>query len=388
MADHPESFAFDTLCVHAGQEPDPATGAIMTPVYMTSTYVQASPGQHKGFDYSRTSNPTRAALEHNLAALEGGKYGLAFSSGMGAINTVLNLLKAGDHVVAGNDLYGGTYRILKTLYEKFGLATTFIDTTNLKELETAIRPQTKLILFETPTNPLLRLTDLAAASAIAKKHGILTCCDNTFATPALQRPLLLGCDLSLHSTTKYLGGHSDVVGGAILTNNQELYSKLKHYQNAVGATPGPMDCFLVLRGAKTLHLRMERHVQNAQKVALFLASHSNVERVYYPGLPSHPQHALAKQQMSAAGGIVSFELKGGVEEGMRFASKTKLFALAESLGGVESLIDHPVSMTHGSIPRDERMKAGLNDGLLRLSVGVENVNDLIRDLEQAFAAIR
>jgi cystathionine gamma-lyase len=388
MTEQADSFAFETLCVHGGQEPDPSTGAIMTPVYMTSTYVQSAPGKHLGYDYSRTNNPTRAALERNMAALEGAKYGLAFSSGMAAINTVLNLLKSGDHVVAGNDLYGGTYRILKTLYEKFGLQCTFVDTTDVANIERALRPDTRLVLFETPTNPLLRLTDLAAASAVARRHGALTCCDNTFATPVLQRPLALGCDLVLHSTTKYLGGHSDVVGGAIATNNAELYAKLKHYQNAVGATPGPMDCFFVLRGTKTLHLRMERHVQNARKVADYLSRHAQVERVHYPGLPSHPQHALASRQMCGPGGIVSFELKGGVEEGMRFASKTRLFALAESLGGVESLIDHPVSMTHGSIPREERVKAGLNDGLLRLSVGVENVKDLIADLEQAFMAIR
>ncbi|MBL8693002.1 MAG: cystathionine gamma-synthase [Planctomycetes bacterium] len=388
MTKHASEHAFATRCVHAGQAPDPATGAIMTPVYMTSTYVQEAPAQHKGFDYSRTTNPTRTALEGNLAALEGGTYGLAFSSGMGAINTVLNLLQSGDHVVAGNDLYGGTYRILKTLYEKLGVTSTFVDTTNVAHIEAAIRPTTKLLMFETPTNPLLRLTDLEAASAVARKRGILTVCDNTFATPALQNPLALGCDLVVHSTTKYLGGHSDVVGGALIVNNTELYQKLKHFQNAVGATPGPMDCFLVLRGTKTLHLRMERHVTNAQRIAEYLAGHRSVDRVFYPGLTSHPQHALAKRQMRGAGGMVSFELKGGVEEGKRFASKTRLFALAESLGGVESLIDHPVSMTHGSIPREERMKAGLNDGLLRLSVGVEDVNDLIADLEQAFAAIR
>lgn len=388
MTSASESPAFGTLCVHAGQTPDPSTGAIMTPVFLTSTYVQESPAQHKGFDYSRTTNPTRTALEGNLAGLEGARHGLAFSSGMGAINTVLNLLKSGDHVIAGNDLYGGTYRILKTLYEKFGVSTTFVDTTDAKQIEQAIRPATRLIMFETPTNPLLRLTDLAAASSIARKHGIWTCCDNTFATPALQKPLALGCDMVVHSTTKYLGGHSDVVGGAILCNDTELYQKLKHYQNAVGATPGPMDCFLVLRGTKTLHLRMERHVVNAQRIAQFLSDHPKVERVYYPGLPSHAQHALAKRQMQGPGGIVSFELKGGVEAGRRFASKTQLFALAESLGGVESLIDHPVTMTHGSIPREERIKAGLNDGLLRLSVGVEDVGDLIKDLERAFDTIR
>lgn len=360
----------------------------MTPVYMTSTYVQSAPAQHKGFDYSRTTNPTRVALERNLAALEGARHGLAFSSGMGAINTVLNLLKSGDHIMAGNDLYGGTYRIIKTLYEKLGIASTFIDTTNIANIENAIRKETKLILFETPTNPLLRLTDLSAASAVAKRHGILTCCDNTFATPALQRPLELGCDMVAHSTTKYLGGHSDVVGGAILCNDTELYTKLKHYQNAVGATPGPMDCFLVLRGTKTLHLRMDRHVENARRIAQFLDQHPKVERVYYPGLKHHPQFELAKTQMRGPGGIVSFELKGGVEEGKSFASHTQLFALAESLGGVESLIDHPVSMTHGSIPREERLKAGLQDGLLRLSVGVEHGDDLIRDLERAFASLR
>ncbi len=384
MSDPSPAHAFATRCVHAGQSADPTTGAIMTPVFLTSTYVQSAPGEHKGFDYSRTNNPTRAALEANLAALEGGSWGLAFSSGMAAINDVLGLLRAGDHVVAGNDLYGGTYRILKTVFEKFGVSSTFIDTTRIPSIEAALRPETKLLLFETPTNPLLRLTDLAAASKLARDRGILSCCDNTFATPALQSPLALGCDLVVHSTTKYLGGHSDVVGGALIGNDPALHGKLKHLQNAVGSTPGPLDCFLVLRGTKTLHLRMERHVANAERIARHLAEHPKVARVHYPGLPSHPQHALAKRQMRGPGGIVSFELKGSVEDGMRFASRTKLFALAESLGGVESLIDHPVSMTHGSIPREKRLEAGLQDGLLRLSVGVEDADDLIRDLEQAF----
>ena len=375
---------FGTKAVHAGQTPDPSTGAIMTPVYLTSTYVQDSPARPKdGYDYARTKNPTRVAVEGNLAALEGGKWGLCFSSGMGAINTVLNLLRSGYHVVAGNDLYGGTYRIFTTLYANYGIQFSFVDTTGISAIQAAIRRQTRLLYLETPSNPLLRITDLRAAARIAKKRKILSVCDNTFATPYLQRPLESGIDLVVHSTTKYLGGHSDVVGGAIVGNGPELYKRLKHFQNAVGAVPGPLDCFLVLRGTKTLHLRMQRHCENAMEIARFLGKHPKIAKVHYPGLPSHPQHSLAKKQMSDFGGIVSFELRGGYEAAARLVTSTKLFALAESLGGVESLVDHPASMTHASIPPSERKKAGLSDSLIRLSVGVEEIEDLLQDLSQA-----
>jgi cystathionine gamma-lyase len=378
---------FGTRAVHAGQSPDPTTGAIMTPVYMTSTYVQEAPALTKGYDYSRTCNPTRTALEQNLAALERGEWGLGFSSGMAAIHCVLNLLQSGDHVVAGNDLYGGTYRILRTLYAKFGIETTFVDMTDPASCEAALRPTTRLVMLETPTNPLLRCCDLAAIAKLARKRGILTLADNTFATPFLQNPLALGCDLVTHSTTKYLGGHSDVVGGILVGNGAELRQRLAHFQNSCGGTPGPMDCFLVLRGTKTLHLRMERHCRNALAVAKWLEGHRKVDRVHYPGLPSHPQHALAMRQMRSGGGMVSFELKATVDKAMRAASSLRIFALAESLGGVESLVDHPASMTHASIPAEERRKSGLQDGLIRLSVGVEDELDLLGDLDQALAAV-
>ncbi|MFT7537545.1 MAG: cystathionine gamma-lyase [Hyphomicrobiaceae bacterium] len=376
---------FGTNAIHAGQSPDPTTGAIMTPVYMTSTYVQEAPGVNQGYDYSRSHNPTRTALEGNLAALEGGKHGLCFASGMAAIHCVLNLLQSGDHVIAGNDLYGGTYRLLQTLYTKFGLKTTFVDMTDLKKLEAAFQPNTKLVMLETPTNPLLRCCDLEAIADIAKKKGVLTMADNTFATPYLQTPLSLGCDIVAHSTTKYLGGHSDVVGGALLSNDQELHEKLMHFQNTCGGTPGPMDAFLVLRGTKTLHVRMDRHCENAMQVAEHLSSHDKVARVIYPGLESHPQHELVKRQMRKGGGMVSVELKASVEQAKQVCSSFGVFSLAESLGGVESLVDHPASMTHASIPAAERRAAGLEDGLIRLSVGVEDGDDLIADLDQAIA---
>jgi cystathionine gamma-lyase len=376
---------FGTNAIHAGQSPDPTTGAIMTPVYMTSTYVQEAPGVNQGYDYSRSHNPTRTALEGNLAALEGGKHGLCFASGMAAIHCVLNLLQSGDHVIAGNDLYGGTYRLLQTLYTKFGLKTTFVDMTDLKQLEAAFQPNTKLVMLETPTNPLLRCCDLEAIADIAKKKGVLTMADNTFATPYLQTPLALGCDIVAHSTTKYLGGHSDVVGGALLSNDQELHEKLMHFQNTCGGTPGPMDAFLVLRGTKTLHVRMDRHCENAMRVAEHLSAHDKVARVIYPGLESHPQHELVKRQMRKGGGMVSVELKASVEQAKQVCSSFGVFSLAESLGGVESLVDHPASMTHATIPAKERRAAGLEDGLIRLSVGVENGEDLIADLDQAIA---
>jgi cystathionine beta-lyase/cystathionine gamma-synthase len=388
MANDPTStLRFGTLAVHAGQEPDPTTGAIMTPVYLSSTYVQQAPGQTKGYDYSRTCNPTRTALEKNLAALEGARFGLAFSSGMGAINTVLNLLCNGDHVVAGDDLYGGTYRILTKLYTNYGVTCSFVETTDLEAVKRAITSRTKLLLIETPSNPLLKVSDISALVELCKDRGILAVCDNTFATPYLQNPLTLGCDIVVHSTTKYLAGHSDVVGGALLLDDPALRDRLAFFQNAVGATPGPLDCFLVLRGTKTLHLRMERHCANAQAVAAFLQQHRRVRQVYYPFLESHPQRALAARQMRGGGGMVSFLVDDEVEVAKRVASSFKIFALAESLGGVESLADHPASMTHASIPREERVRAGLQDGLIRLSVGVEDEGDLLEDLERALALV-
>ena len=359
----------------------------MTPVYMTSTYVQESPGKLKGYDYSRTCNPTRSALQANIASLEDGAHGLCFSSGMAAINTVLNLLKSGDHVISSNDLYGGTYRICTTLYEKFGVDFSFLDLTDLSTVEKAISPNTRMLLTESPSNPLLRLTDLRALAELCKRHDILSVCDNTFATPYLQRPLKLGIDIVVHSTTKYLGGHSDVVGGAIVVDDDKLRGELAHFQNTVGGTPGPMDCFLTMRGTKTLHVRMERHASNAMAIAGALEAHPRVSQVYYPGLPSHSQFELAKEQMRNGGGMVSFELDASVEDAKRVASSFRLFALAESLGGVESLVDHPASMTHGSIPREERIRAGFQDGLIRLSVGIEEIEDLLTDLDQGIAIL-
>ncbi|MEZ5964933.1 MAG: cystathionine gamma-synthase [Planctomycetota bacterium] len=378
---------FGTRAIHAGQHPDPSTGAIMTPVYLTSTYVQDEPCKLKGgYDYSRTKNPTRTALQQNLAALEGGKHGLCFASGMGAINTALNLLRQGDHVVAGNDLYGGTYRLCTKVYEKYGLTFSFVDLSDLGKVEAALRPNTRLLMMETPSNPLLKLCDIQAIAKLCRSKGILTMCDNTFATPYLQSPLALGCDLVTHSTTKYLGGHSDVVGGTLITDDDQLAEQLAFYQNSVGATPGPLDCFLVLRGTKTLHVRMERHCQNAQALADHLESHARIARVFYPGLRSHPQHELAKRQMRLPGGMVSFEIKGSVDEAKRVASSFRIFSLAESLGGVESLVDHPATMTHGSIPAEERRAAGFADGLIRLSVGIEDLDDLMADVDRALAA--
>lgn len=374
---------FATLAVHAGQRPDPTTGAIMTPVYLTSTYVQEEPGRHKGFDYARTVHPTRLALEANLAALEGGRHGLCFASGMAATSTVVQTLDAGDHVVSCNDLYGGTYRVFTKVFQRFGLAFSFVDATDVDAVMAAVTPKTKLLWIETPSNPMLRLTDIKEVCRRAHERGVKVCVDNTFASPALQQPLSLGADVVVHSTTKYLGGHSDVVGGAVVTNDRELFEKLKFLQNAVGAIPGPLDCFLVLRGTKTLPLRLERHCENAGKIAKHLLAHPEVERVHYPGLPSHPGHDIAKRQMKGFGGMISFELKGDLERAKRMISSTKIFSLAESLGGVESLIGHPASMTHGSIPREERLKSGLVDGLIRLSVGIEDAQDLIDDLDQA-----
>ena len=374
---------FGTRAIHAGQEPDPTTGAIMTPVYLTSTYVQSEPSVTKGYDYSRSGNPTRTAMESNIAALEGGNWGLGFSSGMAAITCVLNLLEQGDHVVAGNDLYGGTYRLLTTVHQKFGIEPTFVDLSDLQAFEAALRPNTKWVLLESPTNPLLRVYDLAAITKICAERGIMTLADNTFASPYLQTPLALGCDLVVHSSTKYLGGHSDVVGGIVVGNDEALQTRVMHFQNSVGGTPGPMDCFLVLRGTKTLHVRMERHCDNAEAVASWLLQHPRVAHVHYPGLPTHPQYEVASRQMRRGGGMVSFELDASVEQARRVMSSFRVFSLAESLGGVESLVDHPASMTHASIPVEERHAAGLSDGLTRLSVGIEDEADLIADLEQA-----
>ncbi len=378
---------FETRAIHAGQEPDPNNGAVMTPVYFTSTYKQDAPAQpREGYEYSRTSNPTRTALQLNLASLESGSWGLCFSSGLAATNALLDRLVPGDHVVAGNDLYGGTFRLFSKVFERYGVRFTYVDTNSVAAVERAIEERTRYVYLETPTNPLLRITDIAAVSKAAHAKKKLVVVDNTFATPFLQRPLELGADIVLHSLTKYLGGHSDVVAGALIGNDAKLRDELAFFQNAVGGTPGPMDMFLVMRGTKTLHLRMERHCQNAMTVAKWLESQTEVEKVIYPGLASHPQHALAKKQMSGFGGMVSFELAGGVDAANKFASSTKIFTLAESLGGVESLVEVPASMTHASIPAAVRKEQGLADGLVRLSVGVEHVDDLIEDCRQAIAA--
>jgi cystathionine gamma-lyase len=374
---------FATRAVHAGQRPDPTTGAIMTPVYLTSTYVQEGPGVHKGFDYARTVHPTRLALEANIASLEGGAHGLCFASGMAATSTIIEMLDAGDHVVSCNDLYGGTYRVFTKVFARHGMSFTFVDATDMKAIEKAITKKTKLLWIETPSNPMLRITDIKKACALAHKKGVKVVVDNTFASPALQRPLALGADIVVHSTTKYMGGHSDVIGGAIVTNDKETFDKLKFLQNAVGAVPGPLDCFLLLRGTKTLPLRMVKHCENAMLVAKHLKAHKQIAKVHYPGLPEHPGHAIAKVQMCGFGGMISFELKGDLERAKRMISMTRIFSLAESLGGVESLIGHPPTMTHGSIPREERLKSGLVDGLIRLSVGIEDAQDLIDDIDQA-----
>jgi len=385
MADFdPERTRFETRAIHAGQEPDPRNGAVMTPVYFTSTYKQDAPAQPRGgYEYSRTSNPTRTALEENLASLEGGSWGLGFASGLAATNALMDRLVPGDHVVAGNDLYGGTYRLFSKVFERYGIRFTWVDTTDVAAVERAIEPATKYVYLETPTNPLMRITDIAAISRLAHAKGKLVVVDNTFATPYLQRPLELGADLVLHSLTKYLGGHSDVVAGALVGKDADLRKELAFFQNAVGGTPGPMDMFLVLRGIKTLHVRMDRHGENALALARWLEKHPSIARVAYPGLPSHPQHELAKRQMKGFGGMLCFELKGDVAAANAFASSTKVFTLAESLGGVESLVEVPASMTHASIPAALRKAQGLADGLVRLSVGLEHVDDLIADCQQA-----
>jgi cystathionine gamma-lyase len=387
MTDGKNRLAFATRTIHAGQHPDPTTGAVMVPIYATSTYAQESPGVHKGYEYSRSQNPTRQAFERCVADLESGERGYAFASGLAAISTVLELLNSGDHVLASDDLYGGSFRLFdKVRKRSAGLSFDFVDMTDTANVEKAIKPNTKMIWVETPTNPMLRLADLAAIAKIAKKRGILTASDNTFASPYTQRPLEQGIDIVVHSTTKYLNGHSDIVGGcAVVGDNKDLADRLAFLHNAVGAIQGPFDSFLALRGLKTLALRMERHCSNALKIARWLEARRDVERVFYPGLESHPQHALAKAQMAAFGGIVTVVLKRDLAGTRRFLERCKLFTLAESLGGVESLIEHPAIMTHASIPEDQRKLLGISDALVRLSCGVEDADDLIADLEQALA---
>lgn len=376
----------DTLAIHAGQAPDPTTGAVMTPVYQTSTYVQKGPGEHQGFEYARTHNPTRQALEGNIAALESGKYGIAFASGCATTTSVLHLFQAGDHILCADDVYGGTYRLFAKVFAQFQLQTTFVDLTDLASLPKHIRPNTRAIWVETPTNPMLKVVDLAALSQIAHQHALVVICDNTFATPVFQQPLQLGCDIVVHSTTKYIGGHSDVVGGIAVTSQVQWADKLRFLQNAMGAVPGPWDAFLILRGTKTLPLRMRAHQRNALQIANFLQAHKDVARVIYPGLESHPQHQLAARQMRGFGGMISFEICGGLRRADAFLRALRLFALAESLGGVESLVEHPAIMTHASIPEQIRARLGITDGLIRLSVGIEDPQDLEEDLQQAFVA--
>ncbi|HEY3057393.1 MAG TPA: cystathionine gamma-synthase [Chloroflexota bacterium] len=378
------SDGFATRAIHVGQEPDPATGAVIVPIYQTSTYAQSEVGVHKGFDYSRTANPTRAALEACLASLDNGRYGLAFASGMAAEDTMLHLFESGDHVIACDDVYGGTFRLFRRVLERAGLRFTFVDATRIENVSAAVEERTRLIWLESPTNPLLKLIDIAAVADLAHARGILVAVDNTFASPYCQRPLELGADVVHYSTTKYLGGHSDVIGGALVTSDDELHERLKFLQNAVGGVPGAFDSWLVLRGLKTLAIRMRQHSANALEVACFLEQHARVKRVYYPGLPSHPQHPLARKQMVGGfGGMLSFEVQGGVEAAREVARRTRLFTLAESLGGVESLIELPALMTHASLPAERRAEIGIDDGLIRLSVGIEEHEDLIADLEQA-----
>lgn len=376
---------FATKAIHAGQEPDPSTGAIMTPIFQTATYVQEGLGEHKGFEYSRSGNPTRSALEACIAAIEDGKYGLAFASGMAAESAILSLLSSGDHLVSCDDLYGGSYRIFERVMRRYNIETSYVPAGNVAGYEQAIRPNTKMIWLETPTNPLLRLVDIRSIAEIAHRHNLPVVVDNTFASPYFQQPLKLGADIVVHSTTKYINGHSDVVGGALVLNNEEMYEAIKFYQNAAGGVPSPFDSWLTLRGIKTLAVRMRQHEENAQAVATFLAEHPRVEKVYYPGLPSHPDYELAKRQMRGFGGMVSFQFKGTYADVAQIVRRFKVFALAESLGGVESLVCHPASMTHSSIPKDIRESRGLTDTLLRLSVGIEDIEDIIGDLEQALS---
>ena len=377
----------ETLLIHGGQAPDPVTGAVMPPISQSSTYAQRAPGEHTGFEYSRTHNPTRFALERGLAAAEGGRFGLCFASGCAATTTVLQLLDAGDHVVAADDLYGGTVRLFDRVMARRGQTFTYVDPTDPQRVADALRPETKLVWIETPTNPLLKITDIAAIASICKERGVLLAVDNTFLSPVLQRPLELGAGLVMHSTTKYVGGHSDVVGGAVVVEDAGLAERLAFLQNSCGAVPGPQDCYLTLRGLKTLHLRMERHCANAQRVAEYLEGHAKVRRVIYPGLASHPQHELARRQMKGFGGMISMVLDGGLEASRRFLTALQVFTLAESLGGVESLIEHPAIMTHASVPAPKRAALGIDDGFIRLSVGVEHVDDLLADLERGLGTV-
>ncbi|MDQ3341529.1 MAG: cystathionine gamma-synthase [Myxococcota bacterium] len=388
MADD-KKYGFDTRAIHAGQSPDPVTGAVMTPIYYTSTYAQTAPGEHKGYEYSRTHNLTRFALEANLASLEGGVGGLCFASGLAATSTLLQLFDSGTHVIAADDLYGGTFRLFDKVYRRFGFEFSYVDPVGgAAAVEAAMRPNTKLVWVETPTNPMLKLVDLAAVAEVCQKRNVMFAVDNTFMTPYFQRPLELGADVVAHSLTKYLNGHSDVVGGALIFKDQGTRDRVAFLQNAAGAVPSPMDSFMVLRGTKTLHVRMDRHESNARTIAAWLAKHPQVEKVIYPGLESHPQHALAKKQQRGFGGMISFVLKGGLDESRRFLSTCQIFTLAESLGGVESLIEHPAIMTHASVPPENRKKLGIVDGFIRLSVGIEDVSDLQGDLERAFAAAK
>jgi cystathionine beta-lyase/cystathionine gamma-synthase len=373
-----------TLYIHAGAHPDPSTGAIMTPIYQTSTYVQEAPGVNKGFEYARSQNPTRQALEEALALIEKGSHALAFGSGVAATDAVLKLLEPGDEVICGNDMYGGTYRLFTKVFEKFGIRFHYVNTRDVSDIEARINAKTRLVWLETPTNPLMNVTDIEAVASLLKGKGILLAVDNTFASPALQNPIPLGADIVMHSATKYLGGHSDVIQGALVVNDAVLRERLYFIQKSCGAVPGPMDCFLVLRGIKTLHVRMQRHCENGKTVAHWLRNHPKVAKVYWPGFEDHPNHGVAKRQMSDFGGMISFELKDERDERVRqVLSSTRIFSLAESLGGVESLINHPATMTHASIPREERLKNGLSDGLIRLSVGIEDAEDLLEDLAQA-----
>ncbi|NVK49018.1 MAG: cystathionine gamma-synthase [Cyclobacteriaceae bacterium] len=379
---------FGTKAIHAGVEPDPSTGAIMTPIYQTSTYVQRSPGDHKGYEYSRTHNPTRTALQQNLAALENGKHGICFSSGLGAIDAVMKLFRPGDEIISTNDLYGGTYRLFTKVFEPYGIKFHFVPMADTDAIEEKINSNTKLIWVETPTNPMMNIIDIEAVAKTAKNHGVLLGVDNTFASPFLQNPLDLGADIVMHSVTKYLGGHSDVVMGALVVNDDSLAERLVFLQNASGATPGPQDCFLVLRGIKTLHIRMERHSQNGKTIAAYLKNHPKVDKVYWPGFEDHPNHDIAKKQMRDFGGMISFTLVGNrLEDAIKVMENFKLFSLAESLGGVESLCGHPATMTHASIPKAEREKVGLVDSLIRLSVGIEDAEDLKNDIAKALEAI-
>jgi cystathionine gamma-lyase len=377
----------ESLLIHGGQAPDPVTGAVMPPISQASTYAQRAPGEHTGFEYSRTHNPTRYALERGLAAAEGGRFGYCFASGCAATTTVIELLSAGDHVVAGDDLYGGTVRLFDRVMSRLGVQFTYVDTTDPQRVADALRPTTKLVWVETPSNPLLKLTDIAAVAATCRARGVLLAVDNTFLSPVLQRPLDLGAHIVMHSTTKYVAGHSDSVGGALVVNDPELAQRIAFLQNSVGAVPGPQDCYLTLRGLKTLHLRMERHCNNALAIAQWLEQHPKVQRVVYPGLPSHPQHALAQQQTRGSGGMISIVLGGGLPASRRFLTALHVFTLAESLGGVESLIEHPAIMTHASVPADKRAALGIDDGFVRISVGVEHVDDLLADLEHGLSQI-